>query len=518
MASLIQSVLENEQVAKSKGTNPHIFVLDINGEYANALLSEPGNNYDREPNKAYVNGDNLSVPLWLMNSAEVCEWLSASEQTQQPVLKAWWAYLKSALALGSLKSQDFHQEALVAIRTMRAKVSSLKRDDVQGWFDNIHSFLSGVSGIDIGPLKSACDEHMDGTTHYSKVVGNGAQIAKALDDLADDVQKVGLPSSAPFSISLSGDTPNFVSLHRLWDSSSMVEAATNEGADKIEQHLTTLRMRLQTRLSDKRWSVLINYEDEGIVSTEEWFRSLGFTDKGPRVTVLDLSMLAHEVLPYLCAIIGRVLLETREKLTASERYQNPWIIVLEEAHNYARPPRQVEDRGQALSRLAFERIAKEGRKFGLSLVVASQRPSEISPTIISQCANFITHRLQNPDDIEHFRRIIPKQAQRLLDQVTVLSAGEAIVFGSSVHVPARVQVKKPRREPWSSSAAPYVEWSKDSRFPLDDVLSAWGVSSDEENAEEPAVTAVPHERDVAETDGPPVAEITGSDLDDEIPF
>ena len=79
-------------------------------------------------------------------------------------------------------------------------------------------------------------------------------------------------------------------------------------------------------------------------------------------------------------------------------------------------------------------FAKEGRKFGLSLVVASQRPSEVSPTIISQCANFFSHRLQNPDDIDHLRRIIPKQAQRLLDQVTVLTAGEAIAFGSALQI------------------------------------------------------------------------------------
>ena len=112
--------------------------------------------------------------------------------------------------------------------------------------------------------------------------------------------------------------------------------------------------------------------------------------------------------------IGRVLLEIRENVPAKARYKHPWVLVLEEAHNYARPTRADEVKGQTLSRLAFERIAKEGRKFGLSLIIASQRPSEISQTIISQCVNFISHRLQNPDDIDHFRRIIPMQARRLL--------------------------------------------------------------------------------------------------------
>jgi DNA helicase HerA-like ATPase len=188
-------------------------------------------------------------------------------------------------------------------------------------------------------------------------------------------------------------------------------------------------------------------------------------------------MLAHEVLPFICSTVGRVLLEAREKLQAGQRYSNPWVLVLEEAHNYARPSRQGEDRGQAQSRRAFERGAKEGRKFGLSLIVASQRPSEISPTIISQCANFFSHRLQNPDDIDHFKRIIPRQAQRLLDQVTVLASGEAIVFGSAVHVPSRVQIRIPKQQPWSATA-PYADWVKSQKFPLAEVLQGWGVAEE----------------------------------------
>jgi DNA helicase HerA-like ATPase len=228
--------------------------------------------------------------------------------------------------------------------------------------------------------------------------------------------------------------------------------------------------------------------------------------KGPRVSIIDLSMLSHEVLPYACTVIGRVLLEARENLRAGVRYKHPWVLVLEEAHNYARPPRSDEERGQTLSRLAFERIAKEGRKFGLSLIIASQRPSEISPTIISQCANFISHRLQNPDDIDHFRRIIRMQARRLLDQVTILASGEAIVFGSAFHVPSRVQFDRPNPGPYSQTAAPFYEWSMEqSPFPLAEVISAWGLQPPASRE-----SAAPDEREVADARLEPP--------DDEIPF
>lgn len=484
VARLFQAVLENEAIAKQKEHDPHLFVLDINGEYASAFLSAEACEYEREPNKAYVNGRDFGVPAWLMNSQEVCEWLSAAEQAQQPVLKAWWSNLK-APSVPALGNKDYLDEALSVARQMHP-LSDLKKNDARNKFIAIYRYLSGA-GIDLSGLQAAVQQYCtkteplssDGYTNfYGAVITNGPAIDAALTELKAAIQeKMDQRLPDEFAIA-SGDTPIYIPTAKLGDTSNLVTAATNEDAPNIDQHLTTLRMRLKARLADRRWSVFSNYDVLGIKSTSEWFKSLGF-GSNERVTVIDLSMVAHEALPYVCAVIGRVLLETREKLRADQRYTNPWVLVLEEAHNYARPPRQTEDRGQSLSRAAFERIAKEGRKFGLSLVVASQRPSEVSSTIISQCANFFSHRLQNPDDIDHFRSIIPKQAQRLLDQVTVLTAGEAIAFGSAMHVPVRVQIRAPTREPWSTTAAPYAEWKEAHRFPTPEVLEAWGVTSQE---------------------------------------
>ena len=95
VTSLLRSVMENAKVGAQVGPDPHIFILDVNGEYASAFLPKAESNYAREPNEAYVNRKKAASGIWLMNSEEICEWLSASEQTQQPVLKAWWAFLKS---------------------------------------------------------------------------------------------------------------------------------------------------------------------------------------------------------------------------------------------------------------------------------------------------------------------------------------------------------------------------------------------------------------------------------------
>jgi len=436
VASLLRSVIENEHVAAIGNCDPQIFILDINGEYANAFLSEQERDYAREPNEAYVNGKKFSLPIWLMNSEEVCEWLSASEQTQQPVLKAWWAFLKGTQSSGDSVAADYLGEALASIQQMYP-LNRLSKNMARERFLAIRSFLSDT-GIDSDALMNAVrpylvEEKGQYKNFYGEPVTNPVEIDAALKPLVATIEDKMPKVSTNIGTVKSGDTPTYFSTAALRNTATLAAAASQEEAPQIDQHLTTLRMRLKTRLADRRWSIFTNYDELGIGGTEAWFKCLGFQSGGPKITVLDLSMLAHEVLPFICSTIGRVLLEAREKLLAKQRHSNPWVLVLEEAHNYARPARQGEDRGQALSRKAFERVAKEGRKFGLSLIVASQRPSEISPTIISQCANFFSHRLQNPDDIDHFKRIIPRQAQRLLDQVTVLASGEAIVFGSAVH-------------------------------------------------------------------------------------
>ncbi len=478
VASLLRSVIENEEVRAAQARHPHIFILDINGEYANAFLSDQERKYTPEPNQAYLNGKKFSIPIWLMNSEDVCEWLSASEQTQQPVLKAWWAFLKGRRAGEAKAEADFLTEAMASIQRMYP-LSSLTKNQARANYLAISDFLSGTD-LDLRPLTVAMGPYLvkQGTDYknfYGETVDNGRAIDSALVSLMASIEEgIARSSSSPQTVR-SGDTPVYFPTAALRNTATLAAAASLEEESQIDQHLTTLRMRLKTRLADRRWSVFTNYDELGIDSVGAWFESLGFEAGAAKISVLDLSMLSHEVLPFICATVGRVLLEARERLQASQRYSNPWVLVLEEAHNYARPARQGEDRGQALSRKAFERVAKEGRKFGLSLIVASQRPSEISPTIISQCANFFSHRLQNPDDIDHFKRIIPRQAQRLLDQVTVLASGEAIVFGSAVHVPTRVQIKLPKQQPWSATAAPFADWVKNELFPLAEVLDAWGV-------------------------------------------
>jgi DNA helicase HerA-like ATPase len=164
----------------------------------------------------------------------------------------------------------------------------------------------------------------------------------------------------------------------------------------------------------------------------------------------------------------------RAHATPARRTNQPYVLVLEEAHNYLRPYREGESQGIRLARDTFERIAKEGRKFGLSLMIASQRPSDVSATVLSQCANFVVHRIQNPDDIDYFKKILPTGSRDVLDQLPILAPGDGLLIGSAVNVPARVRVRRPSPEPLRETPKPWEAWREgQEKFDGADALRAW---------------------------------------------
>lgn len=482
VANLLQKA--TEVIGKTGANAPNVFILDINGEYTRAFTSSENHNTQREPDEIYLNGKLFGIPIWFFNAEEVCAWLSASEQTQEPVLKDWWSTAKAVTrSAEACNWTDTLIAAVDRIDVLLEELPKIKKKSAYSYFKAIEGFLVAAE-FEHEKLKAAFTPYSSVDSYNTEVVDSQHEISEKATDLRAAIKRFLLETGGcAIEVSNTADSPLLIKREDLYDPALLARAGSQQDVGRIEGHLTTLRLRLRTRLADKRWKAFFNYENSEtrVRHFEDWLNYFGFEDgNAPRVSVIDLSMLSHEVLPYACGVVGRILLETRERLPANRRFQNPWVFVLEEAHNYAKPFRESEGRGQALSRSAFERIAKEGRKFGLSLIVASQRPSEISPTIISQCANFISHRLQNPDDIDHFRRIIPLQARRLLDQVTVLAAGEAIVFGSAFHIPMRVQVSKPEPAPWSQTAAPYHEWKKTDGFPIKTSIENWGLKEEEQ--------------------------------------
>jgi len=167
-----------------------------------------------------------------------------------------------------------------------------------------------------------------------------------------------------------------------------------------------------------------------------------------------------EVLSIAVSLISRMLFDygySYKKHHPNAICKTPVVVVYEEAHKYV--PKSDLARFSA-SRAAIERIAKEGRKYGVTAIIVSQRPSEISETIFSQCSNFISMRLTNPEDQNYMRRLLPDSLGPLTESLPILQAGEALLIGDAVVMPSMVMVDRCDPEP-TSNDIPYLdEWKK----------------------------------------------------------
>jgi DNA helicase HerA-like ATPase len=194
------------------------------------------------------------------------------------------------------------------------------------------------------------------------------------------------------------------------------------------------------------------------------------------ITIVDLSGIPFEVLSITVSLVSRLIFDfcfhySKVRHERSALNDIPVMIVCEEAHNYIP---QSDDAAFRASRRSLERVAKEGRKYGLSLMVVSQRPSEVSETVFAQCNNFLALRLTNNADQNYVRRLFPDNLSAITDILPNLAPGECVVVGDAVLIPAVVQMPLPKPEPHSRSVSFHKEWIEPWRnITFIDVIGRW---------------------------------------------
>ena len=239
--------------------------------------------------------------------------------------------------------------------------------------------------------------------------------------------------------------------------------------------------RLETKLSDKRLRFLLEPKKAdgthfGSEDFEEILKQfLGYLNKS-NVSIVDLSGIPFEVLSITVSLVSRLIFDFcfhYSKLQHEDNLLNeiPVMIVCEEAHNYI--PRSMNADYKA-SKKSLERIAKEGRKYGLSLMVVSQRPSEVSETIFAQCNNFVSLRLTNHGDQNYIKNLMPDSTKSIGEILPNLAPGECIVVGDSIIMPTVIKMDKPHPEPKSQSIRFNHEWQKEWKdVSFNDVIKRW---------------------------------------------
>jgi hypothetical protein len=233
---------------------------------------------------------------------------------------------------------------------------------------------------------------------------------------------------------------------------------------------TRFLVRLDGKLNDKRYEFIFKPKT---YRTSETLTNLlskifGF-DTGKHITVIDLSGVPFDVVNILVSLLGRVIFDFN--LWNPARRDFPVLIVFEEAHNYLSG--DLTSRHRA-ARKTVEKIAKEGRKYGVSCMIVSQRPAEISETIIAQCNNFVTLRLMNPNDQDYVRRLVPEALSNLIDILPTLRQGEAFVLGDAVALPVRVMIDPPSPEPSGADINFFEKWKYcEQETVVKDVVERW---------------------------------------------
>ncbi len=291
------------------------------------------------------------------------------------------------------------------------------------------------------------------------------QTAFFRDCLLEGRQKENTTATPPLGLTrVTVDTPIYFSLDELIAKvrAKNVERVANRQGPMFGDFDRFL-MRIESKLNDTRYDFLLKPTKRNTsASLSAMLRDfVGLGTQKAAVTVIDLSSVPFDVRPTVAAQIGRLAFEFNYW---NPKYREfPILLICEEAHAYIPRDSQSQFAG---SRKSMERIAKEGRKYGVGLAVVSQRPHEVSETVLAQCGTFICLRITNPDDQAYIRRLVPESEGDLVSVLAGLGRGEALVLGEAVPLPTRLQFDKPNPTPNSDDIDFYGKW-KDGPDDLD---------------------------------------------------
>lgn len=415
VARILQSALKIENAEnqhKEKKKNTHIIIFDIHSEYNSAFSLKDSELFT--PNTLDV--EKLCLPYWLMNSQELEElFIESNEMNSHNQISQF----KRAVIL----SKEKHNPNMSSINY-----------DTPVYFD-INEVYRYIKNKNLEVI--------------NKVEKTDFLPKKATGELIDNPDKVYLEEDVLFiANSTAKDT----------------KASNGAYNGDFERFIT----RLETKLNDKRLKfITAPTKEDGTEFKSQDFdkilqQVLGYINKS-NITIIDLSAIPFEVLSIVISLLSRIIFDFAFQYSKIKHKNNevndiPFMLVCEEAHNYI--PKTGGAQYNA-SKKSLERIAKEGRKYGLTLMIVSQRPSEVSETIFSQCNNFVVLKLTNMNDQNYIKNLLPDNNATLVDTLPTLPTGECLIVGDATPLPAIVNMPMPNPFPSSSNVNVYDEWNKD---------------------------------------------------------
>lgn len=241
----------------------------------------------------------------------------------------------------------------------------------------------------------------------------------------------------------------------------------------LNGQFSRLLMRIDSRLNDKRYDLIFHPKKYNTsASMEDLFRKILGEESGnyKKIVVIDLSSIPFDVRNSIISLVMRCIFEFSYWYKRINSTTYPIAVVCDESHIYLND----KDSTSEAARLSAERISKEGRKYGISIIIISQRPREVSATILSQCNTFMCLRITNPDDQSYVKNLLPDSTRGISSMFSTLRRGECILLGDSVMMPTRIIMDKPSPSPHSEDTSFYKEWNSTyTEIDFGPVLNAW---------------------------------------------
>ncbi|MCH7336634.1 anti-phage-associated helicase HerA [Acinetobacter sp. NIPH 2699] len=398
--------------------NSHIIIFDIHSEYKSAF-----------PNANFLDINTLKLPYWLLNSDELEE-----------------------ILLDTGERDNYNQSSVFRkLVTINKEINN-----------------EGVQNISYDtPIKFNLDEVVNALFNLKNETKNSKNNELCMiDDGSYSIKSDG-GADASMGITFENDIEKiknyFLTRHKFFPTKSQ---NINKGL-YAEGTLDKFFNRIEEKIRQDRLKFIFDPTLQNSNFVDVLRNIIGYSeDKKSNITIIDLSDVPFEVLTITVSVISRLIFDygyfykrQRFETNPDEVVNNdvPILMVYEEAHKYVPNSELTKYRA---SKIAIERIAKEGRKYGITLMLSSQRPSEISETIFSQCNNFISMRLTNPVDQNYVRKLLPDSLGGIIDILPSLHQGDALLVGDSIVLPSIVTIDRCDPEPSSSDIPYWTLWKE----------------------------------------------------------
>lgn len=474
IASMVQTLFKKDGYSV---TGSSFIFLDVNGEYQQAFSKINQTNpelsikvFSLDEDIIQMGADRFKLPHCFLNLDEWALLLQASEKTQLPILRN---ALGLALMLSKGESIDEFKNHILATcitEILRDETGSpSKADRIKSILQKFNTDALKLETVFIyidaegnpheqihnGVKKVPCSIENCLTVHFGEIKGRN-QLTYYLDKRDEHGELLFFSNKFQMPTYEANQIFDFNSLEEALDIAILYEEA--HGNKQIRDYCSSMLTRfksLKERVDYgflKQTNIIFeNFRNEllGINNSN------GKNKKDTQIVILDLNAVEDEVVEIIACVISRIIYDSLRQVQPRNIF--PVNLILEEAHRYISI---VQERSFLKANHIFERIAKEGRKYGMFLLVSSQRPSELSRTVLSQCSNFIVHRIQNPEDLSHIRQITPHISDTILKRMPSIPTQHALIFGQSVNLPATFKVNSADPLPLSDNNRISKNWYK----------------------------------------------------------